>query len=47
MTLPYGRSPEGERVTGTRPVSQGQRISAIGALSAEETEACMTSEGNT
>lgn len=45
MTLPYGRSPEGERVIGTRPVSQGQRISTIGALSTEETAACMTSEG--
>jgi transposase len=45
MTLPYGRSPEGERVIGTRPVSQGQRISTIGALSTEEMVACMTFEG--
>jgi len=45
MTLPYGRAAEGKRVIGPRPVSQGQRISAIGALSTEETAACMTSEG--
>lgn len=32
-------------MTGTRPVSRGQRISAIGALPAEETADCMTSEG--
>jgi len=45
MTLPYGRSPEGKRVTGTRPVSQGRRIPTIGALSSEGSEVCMVSEG--
>jgi len=45
MTLPYGRAPEGKRVTGTRPVSQGRRISTIGALSSGGSEACMTFQG--
>jgi len=45
MTPAYGRSPEGKRVTGIRPVSQGRRISTIGALSSEGSEACMVSEG--
>lgn len=45
MTLPHGRSEKGKRVVGTRPVSQGQRISTIGALSAEGLSGCMTFEG--
>ena len=45
MVLPYGRSPEGKRAAGTRPVSQGKRISATGALSSEGLEACTTFEG--
>ena len=45
MTLPYGRSLRGKRVIGYRPVSQGKRISAIGAISSEELSACMTYEG--
>lgn len=45
MTLPYGRSPEGERAAGTCPVSKGQRISTIGALSCKGIDACMTFEG--
>jgi len=45
MTPAYGRSAEGKRVIGTCPVSQGKRISTIGAMSSEGLEACMTFEG--
>lgn len=45
MTLPYGRSLRGKRVIGSRPLSQGKRISTIGAMSSEELLVCMTYEG--
>lgn len=45
MTLPYGRAPEGKRAVGVRPVSQGRRVSVIGALSPNGLEDCMTFEG--
>lgn len=45
MILPYGRALKGERAVGTRPVSKGQRISVIGAMSSKGLEACMTFEG--
>ena len=45
MDLPYGRSQKGERAVGIRPVSRGQRISAVGALSTDGIGSCMTFEG--
>jgi len=45
MTLPYGRSLKGERAFDSCPVSQGERISTIGALSTEGLIAGMSYEG--
>jgi transposase len=45
MTLPYGRSLEGERAFASCPVSKGERISTIGALSTEGLKASMSFEG--
>ena len=45
MTLPYGRSLKGERAYDSCPVSQGERISTIGALSIEGLIASMSFEG--
>lgn len=45
MTLPYGRSLKGERAYESCRVSQGQRISTIGALSTEGLRASMSYEG--
>lgn len=45
MTLAYGRSLKGERAFDSCPVSQGKRISTIGALSTEGVIAGMSFEG--
>ena len=45
MTPAYGRSLKGERASGSCPVSQGKRISTIGALSTEGVIAGMSFEG--
>jgi len=45
MTLPYGRSLKGARVFDSCPVSKGERISTIGALSTEGLIASMCYEG--
>jgi transposase len=45
MTLPYGRSLKGERAYDSCPVSQGKRVSTIGALSTEGLIASMSYEG--
>lgn len=42
LTLDYGRSPRGQRVSGEKPTAKGQRISTVAALSGQglETACC-------
>lgn len=38
LTLDYGRSPRGQRVSGEKPTAKGQRISTVAALSGQGLE---------
>ena len=43
----YGRAPSNERVYDTKPVSQGQRISLIGAMTNDGIQAALNIKGTT
>jgi transposase len=43
--LPYGRSPIGQRVFDEKPTNKGQRVSMVGAMSADGMKTAMTFEG--
>jgi hypothetical protein len=45
LTVEYGRSPRGQRVSGEKPTAQGRRISTVGALSCQGLETAFCYEG--
>lgn len=45
LTLDYGRSPRGQRVSGEKPTAKGQRISTVAALSGRGLETAFCYSG--